>query len=184
MAFRGAPRRVGLGSITQGPGMGYGAAGYAEFLARQQKGGRGGGLSRYSWDDEDGDGGGRSGGSGGGGSSSRSGGGSGGGGDDDEVERARKLGEVAAKLSEDSKSADFGRQRTIDSERFGRDRQAAAEDDAFDRGKMSLSSTLRRDEMKDSDRYDRGKMRLGADLEENRRSNALKSALSVLERYR
>lgn len=103
---------------------------------------------------------------------------------DDEVSRARQLGKVAADLAEGSKDSDFKRQNEIDSARFGRDRQAASEDFGRDKEKMSLSSTLERDRMRDSDSYDRGKMKLGADLEEGRRSNALKSALNVLERYR
>lgn len=133
--------------------------------------------------DRDDDDGGGSGGGGGGGSSS----GGGGGGEESvesEVDRAKRLGEVAASLSETSKDKDFGRQRTIEGERFGRDRQAAAEDQGFATERSRLGSSLRRDESSQEDKQQRGRMELGSSLELRQRNNALSTAMSVLNRFR
>jgi hypothetical protein len=123
-----------------------------------------------------------------------------------EVDRAKRLGQVAASMSEESKDRDFGRQKEADTTRFTRDRQAAGEDDAMargrmglerdldrdrlnqtdgqERGRMSLGSDLRSRESREADEQERGRMNLGSSLEQKRRDNALSVAMSALQRFR
>jgi hypothetical protein len=127
--------------------------------------------------------------SGGGGSSSSSSSSSSGSGSgeesiDDEVNRARRLGEVAASLSEGSKDKDFERQRQIEGEQFGRSRTAAEGDDNLTRGRMSLDSDLRSRESTQSDRQERGRMSLGQELEQKSKSSALSVAMAALRKFR
>jgi hypothetical protein len=103
---------------------------------------------------------------------------------DDEVERARRLGELASRLAEDSKGSDFGRQKEADATRYSYERRGAFEDNEFQKERMDKSSWHSRLQQSEGDAQQRGRMSLGADLEQRSKSNALNTALSVLSRFR